>query len=171
MVVPGLTGAPTELPGDATCLRVIRQDLRNFFDAGTGLPNHKAFEPSSEDKKHIPVRVSVFDEERTTPAQAVAIRRYFALKPQRYVVYGLDVEDAIAAGMAYDIKVRVVRDLEHLVEAVATMPGADGHCGIEGLETEAAKDPDTARALRDELAFQCVEMYRESDEQPPGDGI
>ena len=168
MGIPGLDSAENsndeELSGTASCLRVLRQDFRTFFDAGTGLPNHKSFEPSSADKKRKPIRVSVFDEERTTCAEAVAIRRKVAVRSSRYVVYGFAVADAVAAGQAYDVNVRVVRDLKHLDTEVAELPGADGHCGIEGLEDEAASDADTARALRDDLASRCSEKYNEEPE-------
>ena len=83
------------------------------------------------------------------------------MKPSRYVGYAFAVADAVSAGEMYGVAVRIVRDLGNVAVEIAAMPGANGHCGIEGLEDAAAPDADTARAVRDELAFSCIERCRE----------
>lgn len=91
------------------------------------------FLPSSEDKRIAeeagkPVLVSVFDCARTTLAQCLAIRKLAPDAPVFRLLVG-KIREAHVAGQEEPLK--VIRD--PLPEPLCFLPGADGHCGIQGL--------------------------------------
>jgi hypothetical protein len=109
------------------------------------------FELSQNDRAHAertgePPRLSVFDKERTTVAQARAIRG----GEKEAVAFGLRVPDIRAVSLAGREPLRVVRD--PLESPLAEMPGADGHCGIEGLSRRPGEPKALVRELRVRLA-------------------
>lgn len=109
------------------------------------------FELSQNDRSHAertgkPPLLSVFDTERTTVVQARAIRGV----EKETVAFGLHVSEIKAVRVAGRDPLRVVR--EPLDPPLAEMPGADGHCGIEGLAREAGEPKALVRELRVRLA-------------------
>ncbi|HSS77474.1 MAG TPA: hypothetical protein VLV54_12105 [Thermoanaerobaculia bacterium] len=111
------------------------------------------FELSQNDRSHAektgnPPRLSVFDSERTTVAQALAIRGV----DQESVAFGLRVPEIRVIRVASLDPLRVVRD--PLETPLAEMPGAGGHCGIEGL----ARRPGDPKALVRELRVRLSDL-------------
>jgi hypothetical protein len=111
-------------------------------------PGWQLFAPSSGDKesaqrRHKPVRVSVWDEGLTSAEQAQAFRQVPTL------VLRLSVQDVLDVAVSFGRPLRVV--YEPLDPPADTKPGADGHAGIEGLE-KAGQPTATWQALLDELA-------------------
>lgn len=97
----------------------------------TGLPSYKCFELSSDDKAAKPPALTVWDSQRTTPQQCVAIR---GVKPK-------------AGSMVVKITVGHIRKarsdppdaaLPHadVIRSPLTLPapGADGHCSVLHLK-------------------------------------
>ena len=123
--------AAEELPKGWVC-RLVKTTGR--FPAESIEPRIDDFWPSSEDKERakaagIDPLVSVWDEALTTLGQAKAIYG----RPS--VGFGLDVErlrKLQPPGLGSPL--RVVR--EPLPEPDDELPGADGHCGIWGLERQ-----------------------------------
>jgi hypothetical protein len=155
---------PVVLDDEATVLRAL--SAVRFVPPGQSFPMSDAFQPSSPEKKDaldqgLPVRVSVFDAARTTPEQAISFR---PLGPA-YVVFGLRVDDVShVAIMLARPSLRVVRDPAPYISG----PGADGHCGIEGLDSGGGKKQAklAARAAQDELARKCSKVYPAEDTAP-----
>ena len=116
-----------------------------------------AIQPNSEDERDaasrgIPVRVSVWDRDRTTTAQAVAFRR--TLKPVR--AYSLPVQGVIAVReQTGNVRLRIVEDP---LEDLRDKPGGDGHCGIEGLDRQAGQPRPMWKDMLDELSRRCTEV-------------
>jgi len=110
------------------------------------------FELSQNDKAHAktgqPPRLSVFDAERTTPEQAKAI---WGMERDS-AAFGLRVLGIRAIHVAGLPPLRVVRD--PLAPPLGEMPGADGHCGIEGL----ARRPGEPKALYRELRVRLADL-------------
>jgi hypothetical protein len=117
------------------------------------------FELSENDKNHaesvgqLP-RLSVFDSERTRVAEARAI---WGVEKEP-VAFGLRIPEIRAVHVPGLEPLRVVRD--PLEPPLAEMPGADGHCGIEGL----ARRPGEPKALYRELRVRLADLsFRFSD--------
>ena len=114
------------------------------------LPSH--FEPSTADKEralatHQPVLVSVFDLSRTSVAQAIDLRSTV----KATTAFGLEIEKVRDLGLADRPRaLRVVRDPLDAPQSEA--PGAEGHCGIEGLHRQKGEKKSLYRALRSQLA-------------------
>jgi hypothetical protein len=111
------------------------------------------FELSENDKAHAartgqPPRLSVFDAERTTVEQAQAI---WGMEKES-AAFGLQVREIRAVHVAGLAPLRVVRD--PLAPPLGTKPGADGHCGIEGL----ARSPGEAKVLYRELRVRLADL-------------
>jgi hypothetical protein len=62
----GLTG--TSIPATTTVMRVCKP---KNMDADKGVPHPAAFEFSTDDKRQTPRKLSVFEDQLTTPLQAV----------------------------------------------------------------------------------------------------
>ena len=111
------------------------------------------FELSENDRAHAertgqPARLSVFDSESTTVAQARAIRGV----EKESTAFGLRVQEIRAVHVSGLAPLWVVRD--PLEPPLAEMPGADGHCGIEGL----ARRPGESKALYRELRVRLADL-------------
>ncbi len=111
------------------------------------------FELSENDRNHAentgqPPRLSVFDSERTKVAQARAI---WGVEKEP-VAFGLQVSEIQAVHVPGLDPLRVVRD--PLEPPLAEMPGAGGHCGIEGL----ARRPGEPKALYRELRVRLADL-------------
>ena len=108
-------------------------------------------ELSENDKRQAaergtPALLSIFDATRTTVAQAEAIRGV----PDESLAFGLRVQEVRSLtipGMRQPL--RVVRD--PLEPPLSGMPGAEGHCGLEGLERLPGEDRRVYRELRVQL--------------------
>lgn len=112
-------------------------------------PSWQVLDPSTTDKEHAiahgkPVRVSVWDHGRTTVEQARAFRNGPA------IVLGLQVQDVIDVAESTNRPMRVVYD--PLDPPASTLPGANGHAGIEGLERADGEPKNDRRARLAELA-------------------
>lgn len=111
------------------------------------------FELSENDRNHAertgqPPRLSVFDSERTKVVQAQAI---WGVEKEP-VAFGLRVPEVRAVHIPSLDPPRVVRD--PLEPPLAEMPGADGHCGMEGL----ARRPGEPKALYRELRVRLADL-------------
>ncbi|MSP59103.1 MAG: hypothetical protein EXR72_01975 [Myxococcales bacterium] len=144
-----------ELTPSAITLRLVLNEPR-FVPDGARFPNSLAIEPTSDDKKDAerrggPVRVSVWDQARTTTGQAVEFRR--AQRPLR--AYLLPVKGVLAVRVRFNATpLRVVEDP---LEELRDQPGGDGHCGLEGLDRGGRPRPEW-RDLLDELVRHCTEV-------------
>ena len=120
-------------PGDGDPVPRDREVLRTpippkDFTPDGWKPTWQEFAPSDTDKQDAvtrggPVRVSVWDAVRTTVAAAKAFRS------RTTIVLSAQVSTVVAAG---------ARDVVYDPLSMPDMAkeGADGHCGIEGLERQ-----------------------------------
>jgi hypothetical protein len=103
-------------------------------------------ELSERDKERDPPLLSVFDGGRTTVRQAEVIRGVDA----ESAAFGFYVETIRSLRIAGLRSLRVVRD--PLEPPASALPGADGHCGIEGLHRAPGDEKRLYRELRVRLA-------------------
>ncbi len=132
---------------DVRVLRVLKDKPFHVAPA-TRTPTPAAFEPSSADLAHLPVRVSVWDE-RVTVARAVALRGGGDL-----VTFCLPVAavDRIAADLRHE-RLCVVEDPDG---AIGCAPEeARWHHGIEGLEKAAWSDRAQRMDALTRIALAC----------------
>jgi hypothetical protein len=121
-------------PPDSSKLHVVHLDL------------------SENDKAHAAERgvsplLSVFDGSRTTVKQAEAIRGV----PLPSIAFGLRVPEIRSVEVPrMRQRLRVLRD--PLEPHLAEFPGADGHCGIAGLDRLPGEDRKVYKELRVRLA-------------------
>jgi hypothetical protein len=117
---------------------------------------------SENDKAHAAERgiaplLSVFDGSRTTVKQADAIRGV----PLPSLAFGLrvpEIRSVEVSGMRQNL--RVLRD--PLDPPLAELPGADGHCGIGGLDRLPGEDRKIYKELRVRLADLSFRYAREA---------
>jgi hypothetical protein len=107
------------------------------------------FEPSTGDKRHAEerqqrVRVSVWDETRTTTTEARAFR------DGPTIIVRVGVQEALDVAAKHTRAIAVLYD--PLDPPDDTHPGADGHSGIEGLERAKAQPKPEWRKLLEDLA-------------------
>jgi len=157
-------GAP-ELEPDKLVFRFVRNEVR-FIPAGQHYPNGDVFRPSTADyadakARKTPVRVSVWDRELTLPQQAKAIRQMLQAETiriiQTEIAFGLYAGGLVLLRERHQRpSIRVVRDplLNH------PMPGAAGHCGIEGLDHQSGEPRKLYKTLLDDVAQLCHELTR-----------
>ncbi len=156
------------LPDDATVLRVLKKKEPFFSPPDYREPTRDAFRPTTADVEEGKRRgrspgVSVFDQSRCSPQQAVTIRTHFATLASRPLgevgVYSIAVSVVRQIGRAYNPDVDVVTDpLVKEDGAPLDIPGADGHSLIEGLwepSKSKRRGPDY-KALLDKLATSAV---------------
>lgn len=109
------------------------------------------FELSQNDKAHAsktgqPPLLSVFDGQRTQVPQARAIHGV----DRESIAFGLKVSGIRSVSVPGLRPLRVVRD--PLEPPLCFLPGADGHCGIEGLARTPGEDKRLYKELRVRLA-------------------
>lgn len=146
------------IPDDVDVYRVLPPSLIHK-PPGAKLPTWEAFRPTDEDKKHKPIRVSVWDSTKTTAREAVGLRRALATDPARpFDAYAVCTGLVVAAGRRNGrADVQVVLDPAGLHQALVGQPGAAGHSGIEGLSQGAAAKP-AWKTFLNEIAEACREV-------------
>ena len=143
------------LPADRNVLRLVR-NIPIFLPEGMRFPTGDAFRPTDEDKKEArergrAVRVSVWDLSLTTIPQA----RAFRLTRDGQRSFCLQVASVIKVRNEWnETRLCVVADPRPDHEG----PGADGHCGIEGLDKPPQGRKVIQRALLDALAREVIEV-------------
>jgi|GEM_PF-1563521 len=145
--------AVEEVPSTAVVLRIV-PTTNIFIPEGAPYPTGEAFNPSTDEKADAvktgnPVRVSVWDRSRTTVKQAVGFRGRTDVR-----AYSLDVAQIEALRDKFQrASLRVVRDPDPALLG----PGADGHCGIEGLVRINGEPRPVVRDLLHELSKLLVD--------------
>jgi hypothetical protein len=146
----------TELLPNQSVFRLVRLIPPRFVPEGKPGINGEDFAPSSDDKNDAketnqPVRISVWETELTTVAEARSFRNV-----GETLAYRLHVSSVIELRAQFqDVAgLRVVAD--PLLNC--TKAGADGHCGIEGLERPLNGSRKRYKELRDELALKAEKM-------------
>ncbi len=139
------------LPEDARALRLPKPPPD--FESEGWRPTWHQLEPSTGDKNDAdthnkPVRVSVWDDARTTREEA----RSFRTGPT--IILGLSVADVNDVAAISKRLVRVVYDA--LDEPASARPGAEGHAGIEGLDRAKAEPKKQWRDMIEELASRAI---------------
>lgn len=104
------------------------------------------FELSERDKERTPPLLSVFEGAKTTVEQATVIRGAAGESAS----FGLRVEEVLAIEVQGLPRLRVLYD--PLEPPKCDLPGADGHCGIEGLYRPPSQPRKLYRELRVRLA-------------------
>ena len=146
-VAPPSDGDP--VPTESSLLRLPKPPPD--FSPDGWRPPGTLFQPSTTEKRlaetqQKPVRVSVWDEGRTTVEQALSFR------PGSVLVLRLPVVDLLAVGQRWERPIRVVYD--PLEPPESDRPGVDGHAGIEGLERASLPRPRWCKIL-DDVAGCC----------------
>jgi hypothetical protein len=126
--------------------------IKHNFPPGSEKLHVVHLELSENDKSQAlqrgtPPLLSVFDSSRTTVAQAEAIRSV----PGDSLAFGLrvpEVRSLVVLGTRQPL--RVLRD--PLDPPLSSFPGADGHCGIQGLDRRPGEDRKAYKELRVRLA-------------------
>ena len=133
---------------EVQALRVLK-DKAFHVAPETRTPTPAAFEPSSADLAHAPVRVSVWDARITVP-RAVALRGGGELVTFRLAVAAIE---RIAVELR-NVRLRVVEDP---VGAIGCSPDdARWHHGIEGLEKAGWSDRARRMEALARIALACT---------------
>src|SRR5882724_301464 len=144
-----------ELDASARVLRLVPR-TNAFLPEGARFPTLEAFTPSSDEehdalRTHKPVRVSVWDRSRTSIDQAVRLRGRRDVVP-----FELPVWKVVEVRQRLNVpQLKVVRDPDPTLEG----PGADGHCGIEGI-VKGDNIPNARKSLK-ELKLELVKCLNE----------
>ncbi|MCZ7681549.1 MAG: hypothetical protein M5U28_23230 [Sandaracinaceae bacterium] len=145
----------SEVPGHHAVLRLPRPPPD--FAPAYYRPTARDVRPSDGDKhdakeRGVPVRVSVWDEERTSARQAADFR---SVRPL-LVLRALGSEVASVGET-----IRIVYD--PLGGADASRPGAEGHAGIEGLDRPDGHPRAAWNKFLDDVAgaFELVEVIED----------
>jgi hypothetical protein len=128
-------------------------------------PQIADFQLSSEDHKEAeamgrPARLSVFDRERTTVDQCLQIRglvRGEGREPVGFQLLVTKIREISCQGLP---ALRVFRD-----PLPSREPGADGHCGIAGLDRRPGESRAAYRYIISKLVDIASRVYSESS--PP----
>jgi len=140
--------AGDRVAADVRVLRVLKDKPFHVAPA-TRTPTPAAFEPSSADLAHPPVRVSVWDE-RVTVRRAVELRGGGELVT---FCVAVAMVDHVAADLGNE-RLRVVEDPEG---AIGCAPDdARWHHGIEGLEKAAWTDRARRLEALARIALACA---------------
>jgi hypothetical protein len=126
--------------------------LKETFPPDSPRLNAAHFELSANDRldgerKGRSPLLSVFDGERTRVEEAFHIRGV-AAESAAYAVRVEEIRSIRVTGLSRSL--RVLRD--PLEPPLADLPGAEGHCGIEGLDRRAGEEKRLYRELRVLLA-------------------
>lgn len=98
-------------------------------------------------ERGTPPLLSVFEADRTTVSQAEVIRGV----PKESLAFGWRVPEIRSLDVpGVSRQLRILRD--PLDPPLADLPGADGHCGIEGLDRKPGEDRTIYKELRVRLA-------------------
>ena len=108
---------------------------------------------SDRDKERHPPLLSVFEGRKTSVEQAAAIRGVSS----ESAAYGFRVDEIRRIQVEGLQGLRVVRD--PLDPPECDLPGADGHCGIEGLYRPPGQSKQQFRELRVLLADKSFKYY------------
>lgn len=154
------------LPEDAVVLRLLKASDHFFRDPDRKVPTPNAFAASSADKeeaaqRELDVGISLYERERTTPAQAVAIRQWFEVErggsPGDYRVGAVSVEQMTEVVSEAGHSLSVHRDPIQSPPEAALLSGASGHCAAYGLYPKSKADR-RKRSYRDMLAELAEEL-------------
>ncbi|MGK5087939.1 hypothetical protein WDW86_10305 [Bdellovibrionota bacterium FG-2] len=155
-IKPGKDGE--SLHEDSKILRVVAADN---MDADIGKINPKALELSTADKASSLPHLSAFEDSLTTPEQSIVLSGKEKIKS---LVCGLEVRAVRASRPIPDSKPEYpsleVQWFEATVDGPGgakvkdTRPGADGHCGIIGMNWggKSKLDKELRNSLRSQLA-------------------
>jgi hypothetical protein len=116
--------------------------LKNTFPPDSPKLHVTHLELSDRDRERSPSLLSVFDGSRTTVSQAEAIRGVAAAA----AAFGLRVEAIRGIRVPGLRPLRVVRD--PLDPPLSELSGAEGHCGIDGLDRSPGEEKRLYRELR-----------------------
>jgi hypothetical protein len=151
----------TTLPPNVDVYRVVKPAMIHA-PTGAMYPTWEAFRPTDVDKRHNPVRVSVWDSRKTTAKQSAELRVQAAAADAarqgagRLHVFALDTSRITGIGVKFNNqKLRAVSDPDGIAESIASLPGADGHSGIEGLDKAPGAPKHEWKNMLDELATCC----------------
>jgi hypothetical protein len=143
------------LPPRAQVFRVAFEG-KAYLPAGAEFPTDAFFAPSDDDRAEATERcrrtsLSCWDSEWTTTQQAIGIRRREGSSfPGEACGFSLGVDEVEAAGRRYGIPLVVEDDR---LDPTEHGPGAEGHCGIVGLDRrEQVRSRNEYKSLREELA-------------------
>jgi hypothetical protein len=129
------------------------------FPSDSHHPRPGHFVPSTpereiEDRTGI-LLISVFDRSRTTVAQARQIRR----AEGEFAAFELDVIKICSIEIPESNPLRSLRVVRDPIEPeLAAMPGANGHCGIEGLGKKPCPVKSNRKKLRSKLCDIAVRL-------------
>ena len=155
------------VPDECRVLRLARPP-KDFLEKQNvlAIQLEKEFELSSEDKRTNPPHLSVWVDSLTTPEQAYSFLEENSL---RKLVLRLEVEkirttegnseEASYSGLLDVIWVYLFQDID--CQFRDSRPGADGHCGITGLDEKSAPDGLTKhqkKLLRKDLRSKLAEI-------------
>ncbi len=120
--------------------------LKDTFPPDSQRLHYGHFELSENDKKHIPPMLSVFDGSLTRVTEAQEIRGVAAAS----MAFGIKAEAIKEVQLQAFPRLKLVRDPLDFPESA--LPGAEGHCGILGLDRQAGETKTLYRELRVRLA-------------------
>jgi hypothetical protein len=150
-----------DVPPSSPLLRLPRPPPD--FQPARAAITFKAFEPSTEDRRHEPVAVSVWDETLTSDSQVIAFRE------APFLVFRIPSEKrAEIQGLYPQVLVKYMP----LDESKLAFAGANGHAGILGLDRPADSNQTKADAkaylktIRIALAL-CCEFVKEVERVAP----
>lgn len=161
MPPPGVNRArfdPLDAVADVLRVGIVGKE---YLPDDAVLPTDAFFAPTSEDKKEAAERgqrvmLSCYDRGLTTLAEARAIRLRDLAEDTPTRAFALRVAEIRQVGQAEGIPLDVVDD-GHDPEVEG--PGAEGHCGIVGLDREEKKGTKNHyRSVRLTLARGCREV-------------
>lgn len=163
---------PHALPEAATVFRSARESKggNGFIAPGMRLPRPSWLEPGKQDiedsasrKPPRPAGLSVWDRERTSPRQEVAIRAFFAALEKRAPdsrvlrVFAAPVGGIVATGAQHKRELQVVRD--EIPDC--SLPGADGHALVEGLRWADDATREASREVHQNFLDDLVMKFQE----------
>lgn len=164
ITIRGLFVSKMYLSLAARVLRTVKKKPGNteFLPTeGIRYPVPAMFNPSSGDKKEaelrsLPIRVSVWDSSKTTVREAKALTRSDTRPSLEQLAFSLNVSDVDA------IKQRLGREALCVVEDPLEPPrdedGAEGHCGIEGLDRRNGEQGKEHLKVLIAVARACIEI-------------
>lgn len=150
-----MAGAEELLDGSVIRLAKVAEDFPQ--DSARPLPKH--FAPTSDERAQAAatgvLKISVWDSARTTVPQARQIRRAGG----ETVAFDLDVAKVRSIEIPDSNPPRTLRIFRDEIEPeLSHMPGADGHCGLQGLGDESCAKPRDRKHLRSKLCDIAIRL-------------